>query len=106
MSGAWWGLIAAVPAVGAEYLYRTLPGPWHVNLHIWIPIQLSIGYCIYRIVTVPHTTLLDAFVIWMFSTTVLRIFVSVVVLDETIRAGTWAALVLIVLARAIQTFWR
>lgn len=106
LSGATlWGLAAAVPAVLAEYLYRTLPGPWWHYLWIWIPFQLSIGYCIYRLVTIPGTPLLDAFVVWAFSTTAIRVGISVLVLHDHIKGGTWFALGLLIMARIAQTFW-
>jgi hypothetical protein len=100
-----WGLAAAVPAVTSEYMYRTIQGPWWKYLWAWIPIQLMIGYCIYRLVSVPNQTLLDAFVVWAFSTTFLRVFVSVAVLGEPTKAGTWFALGLLLMARVAQTFW-
>jgi hypothetical protein len=100
-----WGLAAAVPAVLAEYLYRTLPGPWHHYLYLWVPMQLSIGYCIYRLVTIPGTPLMDAFIVWAFSTTAIRVFISTVILHDQIKGGTWFALALLVLARGAQSFW-
>lgn len=102
---AWWGLLAAVPAVAAEYLYRVLPGPWWHYLYVWIPFQLSIGYCISRLVTTPGNSLLDAFVVWAFSTTFMRVLVSILLLREDIKVGTWFALGLLVMARISQTFW-
>jgi multidrug transporter EmrE-like cation transporter len=102
-----WGLTAAVPAVLAEYLYRIIPPttPWWHWLWAWIPLQLAIGYSIYRLVTTPNTTLLDAFVVWAFSTTAMRVVVSVVVLGESIKGGTWFALGLLIMAKISQTFW-
>lgn len=104
---ALWGVGAAIPAVFAEYLYKVWsPGtPWHYGLPIWIPLQLSIGYCIYRLVSTPGTTLLDAFVLWALCTTGMRVVISVTILDETIKGGTWFALGLLVMARVAQTFW-
>jgi hypothetical protein len=100
-----WGLAAAVPAVLAEYLYRTLPGPWHHYLYLWVPMQLTIGYCIYRLVTIPGTPLMDAFIVWAFSTTFIRVALSVFVLHDVVKGGTWFALALLVLARVAQSFW-
>lgn len=100
-----WGLTAAVPAVLAEYLYRTLPGPWHHYLYLWVPIQLMIGYSIYRLVSIPQTALLDAFVVWAFSTTFMRVFVSTMLLTDTVKPGTWFALGLLFMARIAQTYW-
>ena len=100
-----WGFGAALPAVTAEYLYRTLPGPWLSHLYLWVPLQLAIGYAVYRLVTIPHTTLIDAFVVFAFSTTFLRVFVSVAVLGDPVKGGTWFALGLLIMARIAQTFW-
>ena len=102
---AMWGLAAALPAVFAEYLYRTWTGSWLSGLWMWIPLQLAIGYCIYRLVTIPNTTLLDAFVIWAFSTTFMRVIISTLILHDDIKAGTWFALALLLMARVAQTFW-
>lgn len=101
----WWGLAAALPAVLAEYLYRTLPPPWWHWIWLWMPLQLSIGYCIYRLVSIPNTALLDAFVVWAFSTTMMRVVVSVIFLHDDIKGGTWFALALLVMARVAQTYW-
>mgnify|MGYP001561241431 FL=1 len=100
-----WGLTAAIPAVLAEYLYRTLPGPWWHYLYLWVPISLGISYSIYRLVTIPQTSLLDAFVVWAFSTTFLRVVVTVFLLRDTVKEGTWFALALLVLARVAQARW-
>lgn len=93
-------------AVLTEYLYRTTPGPWWQHLWLWIPLQTGIGYCIYRLVTMPNTSLVDAFIIFSFSTISLRVLVSILALNDDIRPGTWAALGLVMLARAAQTWWR
>lgn len=104
---ALWGLGAAVPAVLAELIYRKLPPDytWWQGLWMWIPLQLSIGFCIYQLVRIPNTSLLDAFVMWAFSTTFMRVFISVVILGEVIKGGTWFALGLLVMAKVAQTFW-
>lgn len=99
-----WGIGAGVPAVLAEYLYRTLPGPWYHYLYLWIPLQVAIGYCIYRLVNAPGNTLLDAFVVWALCTTGLRVFASVVLLHEQIKLGTWVALGLLILANIAKAF--
>ena len=100
-----WGLTAAVPAILAEYLYRTLPGPWHHYFYIYAPISLTISYSIYRLVTIPQTTLLDAFIVWAFSTTFLRVVVTVVFLGDKVKEGTGFALSLLILARVAQARW-
>lgn len=110
-TSAWYGLAAAVPAVLAEYLYRTLPGTdgsfagWLRYIPIWLVLQLSIGFFIYKLVNVPNTTLLDAFIVWAFATTFMRVLLTVFVLGDTVRGGTWFALALLVLANVAKTFW-
>lgn len=101
-----WGLFAAVPAVTAEYLYRTLKGPWLSYLPIWIPLQLAVGYGIYRMLNTPNTNLLEAFVVWSFCVLSMRVFVSQVLLQETVNTGTWVALGLMVLAKLVNVYWR
>jgi len=83
-----------------------MPGGWFNNLHYYLPLQLMVSYCIYKLVTEPETSLVEAFVVWAVSTTVARTFLSVVILHDEIRAGTWFALVLILLAKVSQTYWR
>ena len=100
-----WGLGAAIPAVLAEYLYRVLPGPWHAHLYLWVPLQIAIGYCVYRLVTIPQTSLLDAFIVFAVSTTAMRVFVTVFILEDTVRLGTWYALGLVIVARFTQAYW-
>lgn len=97
-----WGLLAGATAVLNEYLYRTLPGPWHEYLWIWVPTQLTISYAIYRLVTAPGATLLDALVVFTFSTALVRVLVSLFVLRDDIAIYTWAAFGLLLLARIIQ----
>lgn len=106
MTATLWALLAGSLAVACEYAYRTLPGPWWHYLWIWVPLQTFIGYCVYRLVTTPGTTLLDAFIVWTFATVLLRVGVSVALLGETVSRGAWAALALVVLARVVQTAWR
>lgn len=108
---AWYGLAAAFPAVLAEYLYRSLPGTdgtfhgWFKYFPIWLVLQLTIGFFIYKLVSVPGSSLLDAFVVWAFSTTLMRVFVTVVFLGDPIKGGTWFALGLLTMAKVAQTFW-
>lgn len=100
-----WGLTAAVPAVLNEYLYRM----WGSPISWWFPIflgcQLTIGYSIFRLVSIPQQSLLDSFMFWAFSTTFMRVFVSTVLLQENVKPGTWFALGLLLMARIAQTFW-
>ena len=100
-----WGLVAAIPAVFAEYLYRRLPGPWHHYLYLWVPIALTVSYAISRLVRIPQQSLLDSFIVWAFSTTAMRVVLTVVVLGDTVKKGTWVALGLIVVARMVQAWW-
>ena len=106
MGATGWGFLAAILAIGTEYLYRTLPGAWLSHLYAWVPLQLGIGYCVYRLVTTPNTSLVDAFIVWAFSTASLRLFVSLVLLHDTIHAGTWVAFGLVLGARVVQLVWR
>jgi hypothetical protein len=100
-----WGLGAALPAVLAEYLYRTIEGPWIKYLWLWLILQTAIGYCVYRLVTIPSVSLIDSFIVFAFSTTALRVFVTVVILGDPVKGGTWFALALLIMARIAQTFW-
>jgi hypothetical protein len=100
------GILTAVPAILSEYLYKTRDGDWFHDLHIYLPLQLCISYGVWRLVTVPGTTLLDAFVVWAFSTVAMRCIVSQVVLGEHVSPGTWAALGLLLIARYVQYTWR
>jgi hypothetical protein len=108
---ALYGLLAAIPAVLAEYLYRVLPGTdgtfegWLKYIWIWIPFQLAIGFFIYKLVSVPNTSLLDAFIVWAFATTFMRVLLTVFVLGDTVKGGTWFALALLILANVAKTFW-
>lgn len=98
--------VAAIFAVGLEYLYRTVPGGWFPNLWIWAVPSLCISYCIYRLVTQPGVPLIGALVMWSFAVIGTRVAVSLFVLRDTISVGTWAALGLMVAARIAQSVWR
>jgi multidrug transporter EmrE-like cation transporter len=102
-----WAMLAAAIAIGAEYLYRTLPGPWLHYLWAWIPMQLFIGYAIYRLVTtIGGQSLIAAFVVWSFCTIIMRVALSVFILHDKIAPGTWAAVVLIIAAKITQQVWK
>lgn len=105
MSPAMWGVAAAVPAVVLEYLYRVLPGSWFHYMWAFAPLQLFLSYCICQLVRAPGATLLDAFIVWALCTTGMRVAISVLMLGESIKGGTWFALALIILARVAQTTW-
>ncbi len=99
-------LLGGATAILGEYLYRVTPGPWHRNLHMWVPLTLLISYCVHELVRAPGMTLIGAFVVWTFATLFCRVAVSVFVLHDKVPPGTWAALVLIVFARIIQQVWK
>lgn len=100
----WFGLGAALPAVLCEWLYRVLPGPWSSYLYLWVPLGLAISYCISQLVRMPNTSLVDAFIVFAFSTAVMRIVLTTVVLGDTVKAVTWIALGLLILARVVQAY--
>lgn len=101
-----WGIAAVFPVMLTEYLFRTLHGGWWGNLHYYLPLQLAVSYCIYRMVTEPGTSLLEAFVVWAVSTSIARVILSVFILHDDIKTGTWVALSLVILAKLSQSFWR
>lgn len=105
-ASAFWALTGASFAVICEYLYRVLPNPWWHYLWLWIPLQTFIGYTVYRLVTLPNVSLIDAFIFWTFGTIAMRVFVSLVLLDDVVKPGTWVALGLVIAARVAQHFWR
>lgn len=106
MTPTLWSIAGGIVAVLCEYLYRTLPGPWHHYLYLWIPMQVFIGYVVYRIVQAPGTSLLAAFVVWSCATLTCRVLLCVVVLQDKVALGTWIALALIILARISQQVWK
>src|SRR5712672_413619 len=97
-----WSLLAALCAVGAEYLYRTLTGSWLSYLYLWLPIQLTIGFAIYKLVTSPGVPLVGALVMWSACVIGLRVFISAVILKDIVPMGTWIAVGLMVAARIAQ----
>lgn len=101
-----WSITAAILAVLAEYLYRTVSGPWINHIWLWTPIQLGIGFCICQLVRTPGVPLVGALIIWSFGIIGCRVFVSAVILHDNISTGTWVAVALMVLARFAQTTWR
>lgn len=105
MNPTLWAFASAAIAVGAEYLYRTLPGSWGRYLWLWIPMQLAIGYGICHLVRTPGVPLVGALIMWSFAVIGLRIFVSTVLLHDHVAPGTWCALGLLILARIAQSTW-
>lgn len=106
MSVTFWGLAAAIPAVILEYLFRKLPGPWHSYWYVFIPVACFINYAVCQLVRAPGVNLIDAFIVFAFSTTLSRVFISVVLLGDPVKVGTWIALTLLLLARLAQLYWR
>jgi hypothetical protein len=102
MTPTLWGLLAGIPAVGLEYYYRTMEGSWFGNLWVILPAQLALSYGIYSLVTQPHVNLVDAVVIFSWSTIFLRVLVTLFVLHDPVSKGTWMALGLLATARVVQ----
>lgn len=101
-----YGLLAGVPAIVAEWLYKVWEGPWWTGLWLWVPLQLTIGYSIYRLVNIPGISILEAFVVFAACTAAFRIVLSVLILHQEVSTGAWIAFGLIVLANLVRTFWR
>lgn len=103
-----WSLGAAILAVALEYCYRTFPAPWTnpAYLVFFVAGQCVIGLAIYKIVNMPGVPLVGALVIWSFATIFMRVVVSSVFLHDKISPGTWCAVLLLVVARFAQTFWK
>lgn len=99
-------LAAAFVAIGVEYLYRVLPGPWIHYLWLWIPCQLFIGFAICTLVRVPGLPLIGAFVTWSFCTLIARVAVTTTLLHDKVSPGTWVAVALIFLAKLTQQVWK
>lgn len=103
-----WGLAAGVPAVVLEWLYRSQGAQGAYWYELWwaiIPCQALISYSIWRLVTTPGQSLIDAFVVFALATTSLRVFLTVAVFHDKVGNGTWFALALLILARVAQTSW-
>ncbi len=98
------GLIAGTGAVLAEYLYKVWPmgKPWTDGLLMWVPIQLVIGYCIFRMVTAPGATILDAVIVFALATAVLRVILTLFILHQPVPLATWVGFGLVVLANFIK----
>lgn len=104
-----YGLLAGGAAVFAEYLYRTLDGTaiqWVESLWMWIFLQLIISYGIYKLVNLPGLTLIDSLIVFSSSTILLRVILTVFVLGDVVKTGTWIALGLLLLARVVQSLWK
>lgn len=102
------GAVAGVAAVVAEWAYKqewATSVPWWHHLHLWLPLQLVIGYCIYRLVNLPGVNLLDAFVVFAFCTALLRIVTAIFLLHQHIPIQSWVAFALVLSAPLVKTFW-
>lgn len=97
-----YSLLAAVVAVGLEWVYRAYPSLEFRQL--W-PVawgaSFAVAWCIFHLVR-GAPTLLSAFVLWATATLGLRVFVSVVLLRDEMSWQTWAAVGLITAARVIE----
>ena len=103
---AMWAFAGAGAAVMLEFIYRKLPGPFWSFWWAVIPANVLISYTVYKLVTTPGATLIDAFIVWSFSTICLRVVVTIFFLNDTVHTGTWMALAFLLAARLTQTFWR
>lgn len=101
-----WALAGAGAAVLLEYLYRTMPGSFWSFWWVIVPVNVLISYSVYRLVTTPGASLVDAFIVWSFSTVTLRVVITIFLLDDVVRPGTWVALGLLICARCAQSFIR
>jgi hypothetical protein len=103
-----WSLGAALLAVVLEYCYRTFPAPWEnpIYLAFFLVAQCVIGLAIYKIVNTPGVPLVGALIVWSFATIFMRVVVSSVFLHDKISPGTWCAVLLLLVARFAQTFWK
>jgi hypothetical protein len=106
MHATLWSIGGGILAIGSEYLYRSMPGPWSRHLWLWLPLTLGISLCVHHIVNTPGVSLLGSFIIWTATTLILRTIVCVFILHDTVTPGTWAAIVLLVIARIIQQVWK
>jgi hypothetical protein len=87
-------------------MYVRWQGPWWHGLWLWIPMQVLIGYCVFRLVTTPGASLVDAFVMFALATALMRAVVAVFMLDQTISKGAWAALGLLLAANLARAYWK
>lgn len=100
-----WAFGGAAAAVWLEYLFRQGQSFWSLWWAV-IPANILISYTVYKLVTAPGASLIDAFIVWSFSTIALRVVVTIFLLDDVVRPGTWAALGLLFAARLTQSFWK
>lgn len=104
MSPTLWSLVAGVTAVGLEWLYRVTPTtPFYRLLPLVLPGALLICYGI-RILVLHSSSLVAAVIVYASVTAGARVAISLAMRD-TISAGTWAALGLLLLSRVVMRLW-
>ena len=100
-----WPLAAAFTAVGLEFFYRTHPGDFWRFLWLTAPGNIFIGYAVYRLVTVPGLSFINAFIIFGMCTLGSRVLITLFLLRDPVSKGTWVALGLVILAN-IAKAWK
>lgn len=103
---SFWAVLAGIIAITAEYMYIRIQVPWWHYLWVWVPMQVLMSYCIYRLVTYQSANLLTAFVLFGTTTIGLRVLVTLFVLDSPVSRGTWIALLFMLVARISNTWIR
>ena len=106
MTAFLFAFVGAVAAVTAEWLYKQpfiIDNIWG-HIYLWLPIQLMIGYCVFRMANLSGN-LLDAFVVFAFCTALLRVIVSLGILHQTVPTQSWVAFGLLLAATCVKTFW-
>lgn len=106
MTAMLFSLLAAVAAIGLEYLYRTRTESWLASLWLYMPLAVVVNYSIYRLVTLPGQPLLGALIMWSFATIFMRALVSLFLLNDKMTPGLWAAVSLMIVARILQGVWK
>lgn len=99
---AWvWPWIGGLAAVLTEAYFRAHRDTPY--LAQWPPIVLGllVNYSVYRIM-LEATSLLNGFIVFSLATLLLRILATTVWFGEPVTAGTWTALVFLILAKALM----
>lgn len=103
-----WGILAAFGAVLNETLYRKGLGWGDAWLLVFLPIQMLIGFSIWKLVS-PGSggpTLLVSIAVFSMSTLVMRSLVSQFLLGEALARGNLVALVGLAIAITAGHLWR
>lgn len=98
-----YAMVAALSVAASETVFVQTPS-WWARAWLFIPLAIVTNVAIYRLVHATPT-LLDAFVVFSFATMALRIGSSVLILQQPVSVGTWAAVGLIALAKVVQGVW-